>query len=563
MKKNKNVACVNRLHPRNSVTRREILAGMSGLALLGACTHAPPEQQARPTPTGDDVLDAMLRATRFMRERCAVNGGYVWSYAEDFSRRWGAMEAYESMIWIQPPGTATMGHLYLDCYHASGHEYFYESAAEVAHGLIAAQHPSGGWNYMHDFNGEESMRGWYDTIGRNGWRLEEFHHYYGNATFGDAGTAEASQFLLRMYLEKRDPLFGQALGRAVGFVLDGQYDNGGWPLRYPGASHAGEIPDYTRQISFDEDIGGENIKFLLMVYQALGDQRALAAIYRAMAIYPATLQALPQAGWGLMHSVETLAPVGARSYEPVALVTSTTATNASRMMDFYEWTGEQQFLERLPEVFTWLDSVRLAADEDVPGRRFPTFIELGSNKSLYSHRRGSNVVNGEYYQDYDPAKPIQHYPQWQAIDLEGLRDRFRRLMLTTPADVAPASPLNRQTGFALPRYFTLEKVEIPDLTSDLGNPSVSNPDENRVRELLETLTDDGSWPTRLAESSYRYTGDPPPRVATGDFSETQVGDKSDTSPFLVSNPQLGISTGTFIRNMSELMQAFAAAGEAE
>jgi hypothetical protein len=136
-------------------------------------------------------------------------------------------------------------------------------------------------------------------------------------------------------------------------------------------------------------------------------------------------------------------------------------------------------------------------------------------------------------------------------------------MLTTPADVAPASPLNRQTGFALPRYFTLEKVEIPDLTSDLGNPSVSNPDENRVRELLETLTDDGYWPTRLAESSYRYTGDPPPRVATGDFSETQVGDKSDTSPFLVSNPQVGISTGTFIRNMSELMQTFAAAGEAE
>jgi hypothetical protein len=168
-------------------------------------------------------------------------------------------------------------------------------------------------------------------------------------------------------------------------------------------------------------------------------------------------------------------------------------------------------------------------------------------------------MNGEYYQDYDPARPIQHYPQWQAIDLEGLRDRFRRLMLTTPADVAPASPLNRQTGFALPRYFTLAKVEIPDLNSDAGNTPVVKPDETRVRELLETLTDDGYWPTRLAESTYRYTGDPPPRVAAGDFSETQVGDKSDTSPFLVSNPQVGISTATFIRNMSELMQSIDAA----
>jgi hypothetical protein len=134
----------------------------------------------------------MKRATQFMRERCAVNGGYVWAYAADFSRRWGEMEAFPSMIWIQPPGTATIGHLYLDCYHASGDEFYYESAVEVARCIIAAQHPSGGWNYLHDFAGEESAQRWYDTIGKNGWRLEEFHHYYGNATFDDAGTSEAS-----------------------------------------------------------------------------------------------------------------------------------------------------------------------------------------------------------------------------------------------------------------------------------------------------------------------------------------------------------------------------------
>ena len=133
----------------------------------------------------------MRRATRFMRENCAVNGGYVWAYAADMSRRWGEMEAFPSMIWIQPPGTATVGHLFLDCYYATGDDYFYDAAAEVADGLIAAQHPAGGWNYLHDFAGESSVRRWYDTIGKNGWRLEEFHHYYGNATFDDGGTAEA------------------------------------------------------------------------------------------------------------------------------------------------------------------------------------------------------------------------------------------------------------------------------------------------------------------------------------------------------------------------------------
>ena len=32
------------------------------------------------------------------------------------------MEATPTMIWIQPPGTATVGHLFLDAYHATGDE---------------------------------------------------------------------------------------------------------------------------------------------------------------------------------------------------------------------------------------------------------------------------------------------------------------------------------------------------------------------------------------------------------------------------------------------------------
>ena len=35
----------------------------------------------------------MRRATTFMVERVATNGGYVWSYLPDMSRRWGEIEA--------------------------------------------------------------------------------------------------------------------------------------------------------------------------------------------------------------------------------------------------------------------------------------------------------------------------------------------------------------------------------------------------------------------------------------------------------------------------------------
>ena len=95
-----------------------------------------------------------------------------------------------TMVWIQPPGTPSVGHLLLDAYHATGDEYYYEAARKVANTLIWGQLECGGWNYVFDFAGENSLKSWYDTVGKNGWRLEEFQHYYGNATYDDAGTME-------------------------------------------------------------------------------------------------------------------------------------------------------------------------------------------------------------------------------------------------------------------------------------------------------------------------------------------------------------------------------------
>lgn len=559
-------------------TRAPLKYGLAVLLALGlaACggsdqAAAPAETAAAPAAVTADasmeggidraeVLETMKRATRYLQDCCAVKGGYVWAYADDFSRRWGEMEAYPTMVWIQPPGTATVGHVLLDAYHASGDEFFYEAAAEVASGLIAAQHPAGGWNYLHDFAGEESIQRWYDTIGKNGWRLEEFHHYYGNATFDDAGTSEASQFLLRMYLEKREDTYEAPLQRAISFVLDSQYDNGGWPQRYPFVEDAPDLhgrPDYTRYITFNDDVADENIKFLLMVYQALGDERALESIMSAMEIFPATLQPSPQAGWGLQHTLDTLEPIGARSYEPTALVTSSTAGNAAQMMDFYEWTGERRFLEPLPDVFDWLESVRLAPEQVVmTGREYPTFIEIGTNKALINHRRGSNVINGEYYQDYNPENPIRHYSQWRSINLEGLRERYAQLMETSPEEVRANSPLIRQDGFALPKYFSVTSLEVSDLNSNIGAVAIEPPDEQRVRELVDGLNEAGYWPTPLRATSNPYIGDGPAEPAEGDFGGTHVGDDYDTSPYMTDDPETGISIGTYIQNMSALLQAF-------
>ncbi len=535
-----------------NTSRRALLAGVSASVFTGACASF----FSAPDDTGNselrrETLDVMKRAARFMRERVAYRGGYVWSYASDFSRRWGEMEAYPTMIWMQPPGTATVGHLYLDCFHATRDEFYYQAAMDVAEGLIAAQHPAGGWNYLHDFAGEESARRWYETIGKNGWRLEEFHHYYGNATFDDAGTSEASQFLLRLYLERRSSRLREPVERAVRFVLDSQYENGGWPQRFPRVE--GEA-DYVPYITFNDAVADENIKFLLMVYHTLGDERALAAIRRAMEIFPATQQPAPQAGWSLQHHHQTLAPMGARSYEPLSLATHTTAGNIAQMLDFYEWSGERRFIERIPEALAWLDALRLRDDQvQVPGRHYPTFIELETNRARINHRRGSNSGSGEYYWDYDVRRPITHYSQWRALNVDALRQRYESLAGADRDALLARSPLGPQRNFRLPRLFTTDTIDVSDLNSAVGAGSVERPTTERVMELINSLNEEGYWPTPLSATSNPYIGEPSATPSPGDFPQTLVGDAFDTSPYVTQTPVTGISTAAFIQNMSSLL----------
>src|SRR6478672_466022 len=163
------------------------------------------------------VEGTMLKATKFMEDKVSYNGGFVWYYLPDMSRRWGEMEAYKTMVWVQDAGTVGVGHILLDAYEATRNEYFYQLAERAAGAMIWGQSNEGGWNYVIDFAGDQSLKKWYATIGKNGWRLEEFQHYYGNDTYDDDVTSDAARFLLRLYLEKLDPTYKPALDKAINF----------------------------------------------------------------------------------------------------------------------------------------------------------------------------------------------------------------------------------------------------------------------------------------------------------------------------------------------------------
>jgi hypothetical protein len=92
------------------------------------------------------------------------------------------------------------------------------------------------------------------------------------------------------------------------------------------------------------------------------------------------------------------------------------------------------------------------------------------------------------------------------------------------------------------------------LNSNAGTAGIKTPSQVGVDNLIDSLNEEGYWPTPLRAVSNPYVGDGDVVVADGDFSQTRVGDASDTSPYIAEDPVLGISLGSFIQNMSALMQ---------
>jgi len=492
------------------------------------------------------VRQTMAKATRFMMDTVSTHGGFVWYYLPDLSRRWGEMEAYKTMIWVQDGGTVSVGHLLLDAYNVTKDEYYYRSAQQVANALIWGQSHEGGWNYLIDFGGDNSLSKWYATIGKNGWRLEEFQHYYGNDTYDDDVTSDAARFLLRMYLEKLDPVYKPPLDKAIDFILRSQYLNGGWPQRYPlkyDFKKAGH-PDYSSFYTFNDDVIWENIFFLIQCYQTLGEPRFLEPIRKGMNFY--LLSQKVNGAWGQQYTLQ-MEVAGARTYEPAAYLPKTTFANCLLLLRFYQYTGDKKFLKTIPKAISWLEKVQLSPDHTQNGRyTHPLFVNLKTDRPVYVHRKGSNVKYGYYYTDTLDERLPGHMYGKTAVNIRYLKEEYKRVSSLPPGQATENSPLLPQAfqGNGTPQdFYDLKK-------SELFSRSLS---DEMVSTIIQSLDEKGRWLVRHVMISHPYAGEGQLKEKTDAFATTFVGDETDTSPYRDTSDRLYISTPAFIRNMTVLI----------
>jgi len=249
-----------------------------------------------------EVRTAMKMATDFMMTTVSNRGGFLWKYSANLSEQWGEVPARKSQIWVQPPGTASVGTMLLHAFRVTGDPEYLKYAEKVASALIWGQHPSGGWNYLIDFD-PTGLPKWYDEVASQCWGWEEFYHYYGNATFDDEVTVSATRFLLDVYLTTMDPKYKAPLLKGLDFILESQYPNGAWPQRYPIRNDYGH-DDYTPYYTFNDGVIHGNIMLLLEAYQKLGDEKYQETARRGMDFYLISQLTPPQAGWGLQYDLE-------------------------------------------------------------------------------------------------------------------------------------------------------------------------------------------------------------------------------------------------------------------
>jgi hypothetical protein len=228
------------------------------------------------------------------------------------------------------------------------------------------------------------------------------------------------------------------------------------------------------------------------------------------------------------------------------------------LIQFYRMTGETKFLARIPEAIEWLESLKLPVKPEYEGRSHASFIELGTNRALFTHRRGSNITNGEYYVDYQAKHMLAHYKSAARVDTDRLRREYAQALALSPEQAVAGSPLHAMGEIRLPAFFTLGKVSVSDLNFRAQKPDQSADISAQARALIEGLNPQGYWPTPLYYTTNPYRGPAPGEKKnippTEAFAATMVGDEWDTSPYPVETPVMGISTAAYIKNMGVLIQ---------
>ena len=394
------------------------------------------------------AVETMVKATRYFRGQVATNGGYLWLYQSDLTRREGEGIASPTTIWVQPPGTPSVGMAFLQAYDATGDTLFLNGAVEAAQALVWGQLASGGWDYRIDFDPQKSKNWHYRRD------VEQSDRTTGErrnrTTLDDDNTQSALRLL--MQVDQRLDFAAADVHRAVLYglesLLKAQYPNGAWPQRYSEWADLSQFPvqqarypatwsrQYPKQrylayYTFNDNAIADVIETMIEAHKIYGDERWRRAAERGGDFIILAQMPDPQPAWAQQYNL-AMEPAWARRFEPPAITGGESFGVMQILLELYLAYGEPRFLEPIPRALAWAKAAQL------PDGRMARFYELQTNRPLYFTK--------EYALTYSDADLPTHYAFKvgnRTDRIEGLYQRIlkegRETIIAERAQVRPVA----------------------------------------------------------------------------------------------------------------------------
>jgi PelA/Pel-15E family pectate lyase len=322
-------------------------------------------------------------------------------------------------------------------------------ARHIADNIVSFQTLAGGWSKNQNRAGPLRVRGQAyvivdkapltavgDSKGDNGWT------YVG--TIDNGATTTELRFLARAQQSFAGPdgePYRAAFLKGLLYLLEAQYPNGGWPQIYPlegGYHDAVTFNDdaMTHVVELLADVGGKRNEFAF-VPDALA-ARSQAALDRAVAMIVRTQIEVggKPTGWAQQYDALTLAPAGARNFEPAALSSNESAALLAFLMHLP--SPSRDVIRAVHDGAAWLKEAALHDVEwtaaGPEGRRlvpkpgagpvWARYYEIGTMRPIFGDRDRTvhddvNDLSIERRDGYSwfgsgPARTLRLYERWLA-----------------------------------------------------------------------------------------------------------------------------------------------------
>ncbi len=422
------------------------------------------EVNANDAPRTSDVQNALHKAIGFFLNDVSTEGGYLWQYSADLSLREGEGVADAHTVWVQPPGTPSVGQAYLEAYQLTGDPALLDAAKQAAYALVRGQLRSGGLAYQIHFDAKGRRRYAYrvdqDESGRRN-----------TTTLDDNTTQSALRLLMRMdrQLKFQNSKIHEAAQFGLASLLDAQYPNGAWPQRYteppdPAGfpvmsasypkvwSRKYPKPRYSSYYTFNDNTIADMITTMLQAASTYDSKRYQAAAEKAGDFILLAQMPDPQPAWAQQYDSE-MQPAWARRFEPPAITGGESQGVLRVLMTLYRATGKKKYIQSIPRALTYLKRSRL------PDGQLARFYELKTNRPLYFTR--------QYELTYESNDMPTHYAFIVGSGLDRIEKTYHQLARTT------WKPPKDRTELSIGR-----------MTSRLAQ---------QTRTLIDRMDDRGAW----------------------------------------------------------------------